>query len=133
GALPVKNGEVHYLYPGDQKHTNLLEITSRFLITEESASTTPNIPSPDSSTWRYSAELPQGQAATSSPDPNMPGMSELSVLTHLRHLLAEAPELQEVGLHGGLDIWLFRNTQKVLEWAGSARDDWETQDTALLH
>src|SRR5262249_28867028 len=81
---------------------------------------------------RYSAELPQGQAP-SSPDPNMPGMSELNVLSHLRHLLAEAPELQKVGLPGGLDIWLFRNTQKVLEWAGSARDDWGTQDTALLH
>src|SRR5262249_13467890 len=32
-----------------------------------------------------------------------------------------------------LDIWLFRNTQKVLEWSGSARDDWQTQESSLLH
>ena len=72
---------------------------------------------------------------SSSPTPasGMAGMSDLSVLAHLRHLLAEAPELKSVGLEGGLDIWLFRNTQKVLESAGSARDDWQVKATPLLH
>jgi hypothetical protein len=59
GKLPVTNGGVHFLYPGDIHHTNLIAITSRFLITEEDANTTPSIPSPDQSTWRYFAELPQ--------------------------------------------------------------------------
>ncbi len=64
---------------------------------------------------------------------DMSNMSDLSVLAHLRHLLAEAPELKSIGLAGGLDTWLFRNTQKVLEWAGSARDDWQTRDVGQIH
>ena len=54
-----------------------------------------------------------------------PGTSNMmndTVLDHIRHLLANAPELTPRGLYGGLDIWLFRNTQKILEWTGSARD-----------
>jgi serine/threonine protein kinase len=129
GALPVHQGQVHYLYPGDQQHTNLLEITSRFLITEENTNVLPTIPSPDISAWRYSAEFPPPSANAM----DMSNMSDLSVLDHLRHLLAEAPELKQVGLSGGLDIWLFRNTQKVLEWAGSARDDWQSKDTSFMH
>jgi hypothetical protein len=31
-----------------------------------------------------------------------------------------------------LDIWLFRNAQKILEWAGSARDDWSPQGVGIL-
>jgi len=129
GKLPVTDGQVHYLSPGDQQHTNLLEITSRFLITEENANVMPTIPSPDTSAWRYSAEFPPPSAHAM----DMSNMSDLSVLDHLRHLLAEAPELKQVGLSGGLDIWLFRNTQKVLEWAGSARDDWQGKDTLFMH
>ena len=129
GSLPIKNGEVHVLYAGDQAHTNLLASMSRLLITEENAHSSPTIPSPDANAWRYVAELPQA-TPTNTPATGMSGMSELSVLAHLRHLLADAPELNAVGLHGGLDIWLFRNTQKILEWAGSARDE---KDTALLH
>jgi len=49
-------------------------------------------------------------------------MTNDTVLQHLRHLLADAPELTPLRLYGGLVIWLFRNTQKILEWAGSARD-----------
>jgi hypothetical protein len=29
-----------------------------------------------------------------------------------------------MGMHGGLSIWLLRNTGKILGWADSARDDW---------
>lgn len=38
-----------------------------------------------------------------------------------------------MGLPGGLDIWLFRNTEKVLEWSVGARDDWQTGNFPLLH
>jgi hypothetical protein len=61
------------------------------------------------------------------------GMEQLGVTDHLRHLLSEAPELRQIGLPGGLDIWLFRNTEKVLEWSVSARDDVQTQSAALTH
>ena len=120
GKVPVTNGGVHFLYPGDIHHTNLLALTSRFLITEEDANTTPSVPSPDQSTWRYFVELPQ--------TPDTMDMMHEGALQHLRHLLANAPELMSVGLPGGLDIWLFRNTEKVFEWSGSARDFWERQD-----
>jgi len=141
GNLVVTNGQIHSFYPGDPHHDNLLETVSRFLITTEEANLTPVIPSPDTHAWYYTAEFPQSsnQAQTptpmlsSSPTSGMAGMSDLSVLAHLRHLLAEAPELKVVGLEGGLDIWLFRNTQKVLESAGTARDDWQVKATPLLH
>ena len=132
GTLPVSGGKVHFLYQGDTHHTNLIGITSQFLITEEDANINPNNPSPDQSNWRYFAELPQS-AVTSTTGSNAmatsvmgtPGTSNMmndTVLDHIRHLLANAPELTPRGLYGGLDIWLFRNTQKILEWTGSARD-----------
>jgi len=124
GKLPVTNGNVHYLYPGDTHHTNLMAITSRFLITEEDANTTPLNPSPDKSTWRYYVQLPQ--------TPDTMDMMHEGPLQHLRHLLADAPELTNIGLRGGLDIWLFRNTEKVYEWAGSARDSWERQEVSVI-
>jgi eukaryotic-like serine/threonine-protein kinase len=55
---------------------------------------------------------------------------------HIRHLLADDPKVKAAGLTGGLDIWLYRNTQKVLEWSGSARDFWKTQNagsSAFIH
>ncbi len=63
-------------------------------------------------------------------------MSAFSLYDHLRHLLAAAPALQAVGLTGGLDTWLYRNTQKIVEWAGSARDFWKYKNTgssAFIH
>ncbi len=124
GKLPVTHGDVHYLYPGDSHHTNLMAITSRFLITQEDANTTPSNPSPDKSTWTYSAQLPQ--------TPDTMDMMHEGALQHLRHLLADAPELTNIGLRGGLDIWLFRNAEKVYEWAGSARDSWERQEVPVI-
>ncbi|GCE17877.1 hypothetical protein [Dictyobacter kobayashii] len=54
------------------------------------------------------------------------------MLDHLRHLLAQDPKLAKVGLTGGLDIWLFRNSLKILEWAGSARDSYNSGNTGLI-
>ena len=123
--LAVVNGNAHFFYQGNQNHTNLLAVTSRFLVTEEDANIAPNSPSLDQKTWRYYAALPQ------KPDP-LDTVDHYSVLNHLRHLLAEDPTLHKVGLPGGLDIWLFRNTEKVLEWAGSARDSWERSETISI-
>jgi len=126
GQLTVMNGSIHYLYPGDAQHTNLIATTSRFLITEEDTNSPPGLPSPDKSTWRYYAQLPQ--------TPESMDMMHEGALQHIRHLLADAPELMSVNLPGGLDIWLFRNVQKVSEWAGSARDFWERKDsTGILN
>src|SRR5260370_17245663 len=48
--------------------------------------------------------------------------SHYSLYKHLQHLLAEDPKLKMVNLHGGLDIWIYKNTTKVVEAAGAARD-----------
>ncbi|MDQ6659440.1 MAG: hypothetical protein M3Z24_00580, partial [Chloroflexota bacterium] len=126
GQLHVVHGTVHLLYTGDVQHTNLLEIADQVLITEEDAAITPSVPSPDSSTWKYAAHIPLTPNAADS-------THHFSLLSHLRHLLASDPTLKSFGLPGGLDIWLFRNTQKILEWAGSARDDWAQKNTGLMH
>src|SRR5581483_4175645 len=39
-------------------------------------------------------------------------------------------DIKVLGLPGGLDIWLFRNTEKILEWSVSARDDWNGPNTS---
>jgi len=126
GQLPVIHGLVHFQYGGDQQHTNLLEVNNRLLVTEEDAGITPITPSLDKSTWRYMAEFPQ------KPNP-LDTVHHFSLLSHLRHLLASDPTLALLEMPGGLDTWLFRNVQKILEWSGSARDDWSVRDTALMH
>ena len=114
GKLTLDAGNAHLLYMGDAQHTNLLGIASRFLVTEESATTPPVAPSPDYNTWRYYGMIPQ------TPDPQDP--NHFSYLDHLRHLLASDPLLNSLELPGGLCNWFFRNTDKLLEWTVSARD-----------
>ncbi len=116
--LPVQqNGTVHYEYQGDAQHNNLLSATSRLLITLEDSGKNPANPSADRSTWTYYAELPQ---ALIPKDP-----TGLRGLDHLRHLYYNENHLQVLALYGGLDIWIFRNTAKLLEWSTSARDDFD--------
>ncbi len=129
GTLTFNNGTLALSYPGDALHSNLLATNSRFLITEEDATVTPNNPSLDPATWLYYAEFSQKKA-----DPA--NSKSFSLYDHIRHLLADDPKVKAAGLTGGLDIWLYRNTQKILEWAGSARDSWKVQDTgnsAFIH
>lgn len=114
---PRADGTASITFPGDTFHTNLLASNSRFLITEEDASALPPSPSLDSSTWRFYAAFSQR------PNPSDP--KKFSLYDHLRHLLSSDPNLSAVGLTGGLDIWLYRNTEKILEWSGSARDTWK--------
>ena len=114
GSLPLNHGQVTLPY-SDPQHNNLLASYSRFLITEEDANPPPTNPSLDTNTWRYDAVF----STTSNPADTV---NHFSLLDHLRHLLSQDRKLKLVGLGGGLDIWLFRNTTKILEEAGSARD-----------
>ena len=109
GKVAVNHGVVHFFYGGDNNHSNLLATTSRFLITEESASIMPNVPTPDLTAWRYYSELPQ-----------TPAQGQTYSLLETLHL------------QGGLAIWTYSNTQKIQGWAGSARDDWKAKDFASL-
>ena len=118
GILAVKHGVVQFTYR-DPLHSDLLQVSSSFLITEEAANTTPANPSPDHSTWRYSAGFAQ------TPDPGNT-TNHYSLLDHLRLLLSDDPLLTQVGVAGGLNTSFFRNTGNILQWTGSARDDWNS-------
>ncbi len=122
GQLTVNNGTAVLSFGGDAGHSNLLATNSRLLITEEDSAAPPISPSLDPATYRYYAEFSQKK-----PDPKA-----FSVYDHIRHLLASDPKVSAAGLTGGLDIWLYRNTQKILEWAGSARDAWKDKNTAFI-
>lgn len=127
GTLPVTDGHAHFFYKGGAQHTNLLLITSRFLVTEEDATMPPAAPSPDMSTWRYYGEF--AQTPTSGPD----NPEHYSHLDHLRHLLAADPTLEKLNLSGGLNNWFYQNTSKIWEWTSSTRGQWEeTKDTSFL-
>lgn len=119
GKLVVNAGRVHFVYAGDPQHTNLLAITNSLLITEEDANVTPSHPSFDRQL--YHALLSQ------QPDPADP--HHFSVLDHLRHLLSGEQLLDALGIYGGLNIWLLRNTARVDGWAGIARDYWVRTNT----
>ncbi|HZS76170.1 MAG TPA: protein kinase [Ktedonobacteraceae bacterium] len=123
GTLTINRGKAHLFYPGDSQHTNLLAITSRFLVTEENANEQPLVPSPDLSTWRYYAELPQTPA---------PGQT-YGVLAHLRHLLANDPTLEKYSLFGGLSVWAYHDTQQLLTWANNAKEGWNAKDFPSVH
>ncbi len=113
GSLAPNNGRVTMTYSG-ALHTNLLANYSRFLVTEEDANQQPVNPSLDPNTWQYYAGF--------STTPNPADPLHFSAYNHLQHLLSQDPKLKAQGLSGGLDIWLYKNTTKVLEAAGSARD-----------
>jgi hypothetical protein len=115
GVLQIRAGEALLTYTSPD-HTNLLATYSRFLVTEQAASPKPLLPSLNPAAWRYAGSIPDLPA---------PGdANHYGLLDHLRHLLAKDPTLASIGLSGGLDIWLYRNAGKILEWSNAARDDW---------
>ncbi|HET9999477.1 MAG TPA: protein kinase [Ktedonobacteraceae bacterium] len=114
GKLSVAQGTISYLYTAPD-NDNLISVASRMLITEQDSNSTPSFPAADRSTWRYYAAIPQ---APYGPKP------QLSALDHIRHLFYKETVLPVLGLYGGLDVWLFRNTEKVLEWSISAQSDY---------
>jgi hypothetical protein len=102
----------------DPQHTNLLELFSRFLVTEEPDSPTPQSPSLNTASWRYYAAIPQSSSLS-----NCQGATnQLSVLCHLRHLLSSDPELIRVHLQGGLNSWFLNNSKELQKWATEAVD-----------
>jgi eukaryotic-like serine/threonine-protein kinase len=131
GPLSVDHRQITATYV-DPNHNNLLANYGRFLVTEEDASQQPANPSLDVQVWRYYSAF---STAANPADPK-----HYSLLDHMRHLLSQDPKLKGVGLRGGLSEWLFRNTTKILETAGSARDTRkacpegvpETCDTGLI-
>lgn len=125
GRLTLEQGSLHFLYPGDRQHTNLLAIFSRFLITEDDAHTPSSNPLLDQGTWRYYATLPQ------TPDPA--DALHFSMLDHLRHLLVESPELALRGLHGGLAFWFAREAATVANLSTSLSEDWHNRSAVALH
>jgi serine/threonine protein kinase len=125
GRLTIEQGNVHFLYTGNQQHTNLLASSSRFLVTEDDAHTPSSNPLLDQSTWRYYAVIPQ------TPDPA--DALHFSMLDHLRHLLVESPELAIRGLHGGLAFWFARDTATVADLSRALPEDWQNKDPGALH
>ena len=119
--LPVQNKQVNFTYYGDKHNNNLISTTSRILITEEDANQTPAAPSSERSTWRYYGEIPQGQIPNDGPG--------FSALIHIRHLFYNETNINVLGLPGGLDNWMLKNTEKVFEWSISARDSWKGSAT----
>lgn len=114
GPLSLNHGQVAMTYI-DAQHTNLLSIYNHFLITEENTNPPPVNPSLDTSTWRFAASF------STVPNPTDTA-NHFSLYDHLKHLLSLDPKLNRVGLPEGLDIGLYRNTTKILEAAGAARD-----------
>jgi hypothetical protein len=127
GALTLTKGHAMLLYSGDAAHTNLLLMTSRFLVTEEDTVMVPVAPSPDQTTWRYYGEFSQ------TPLSGAANVKNYSFLDHLRHLLAADPTLDQMELPGGLNTWFYNNTSKLLEWTTSMREPWEdTKDVGFV-
>ncbi len=125
GKLPVSHGSISFFYQGTAQHDNLFSTSSRLLVTEEDTNGTPRGPGADRGAWRYYAEIPQTPY----------GPNQLSALDHIRHLFYKETKVAVLGLPGGLDIWLYRNTEKLMEWSISARDDYHAQvsDPTVIH
>ena len=125
GRLSVNHGNVSFLYKGTTQHDDLFALSSRLLITEEDTNGTPRGPSAGRSAWSYYAEIPQTYRDSLG----------LSALDHIRHLFYKETVVNVLGLAGGLDNWLYNNTEKIMEWSISARDDYHTQfsDITVIH
>ncbi|MGZ3610851.1 MAG: serine/threonine protein kinase [Ktedonobacteraceae bacterium] len=117
GYLPFNNSQIHFLYR-DPHHTNLLAITRSLLITVENSGSQPTNPSAAGTVYR--ADLP------STPDP---AQQNFSILDHERHLAAADPTLDQMGIHGGLGIWLRNNTAQIYGLAETSRDHWNGPKT----
>ncbi len=112
GKLPFNNGSINFHYI-DQLHTNLVELYSRIVIAEGDTNSVPAAPPTEQQQWRFYAEFPQTHEQVG---------QCFSALDYIRHLLVEGRVLHTMGIHGGLDMQILRNTLKILEWAGSAKD-----------
>ena len=124
GTLEVRAGHAHLTY-ADPHHNDLLATYSQLLVTEQSAAQAPDTPALDTATWRYQASIP------TIPTPG--DEKHYTLLDHLRHLLARDVTVASIGLSGGLNIWLYRNSLEIQDEANTARDYWQYQATAFMH
>lgn len=125
GKLSVQHGNIRFSYQ-DPQHMNLLTQASAFLITVEDNSVPPVTPSLEAGAKRYAAQfstVPVRDAEN----------NNYSLLDHLRHLLATDPKLQVLGLQGGLDGWLLRNTNDLVQWAQAAKAAEAKNDAQSVH
>ncbi len=125
-TVPLLLGTLHAgantLFYASPSHTNLLASYSGVRITVQPTNPTPQTPSLNPKTWKWQGFIPNTPA---------PGDEhQYSLLSHLRHLLAKDPTLQENGIPGGLALWLTQNVSKIDEWAGSAQSDWHGAQTS---
>jgi len=125
GKLAITSGKVQLTYI-DPNHDDLLASYSGLRVTEQPNNAVLTTPPLDPKTWRYVGSIP------TIPTPG--DEKQYSLLAHIRHVLAKDPTLQDIGLAGGLDTWLDRNSEKILEWSSAARDSWAGgQQTDLIH
>jgi len=125
GKLAITSGKVQLTYI-DPNHDDLLASYSGLRVTEQPNNAVLTTPPLDPKTWRYVGSIP------TIPTPG--DEKQYSLLAHIRHVLSKDPTLQDIGLAGGLDTWLDRNSEKILEWSSAARDSWAGgQQTDLIH
>lgn len=123
--LTIVGGKIQFT-DSDPNHQNLLLSYSGFGVTEQPSDQVPTTPPLDLRAWYCLGRIPN--------IPNPDDKKQYSLLDHTRHLLAKDPNLQPIGLDGGLGIWLYRNTEKILELSSAARDSWTGGlQTDLIH
>jgi serine/threonine protein kinase len=121
GTLSIVQSKGTLTYK-DKKYTNLLANFNRLVITEGDANNAATSFPQNTSTWKYTALLSQ----------TTNGTTKVSLLDHLRYLLSSDPQLDALGLHGGLTIWFAKNIEAITIWAGSARDDWNNGGNSAI-
>ena len=117
GGLSQQGDLTYY----DPTHSNLLLSHSALLVTEQHDVPTPQVPSLDQADWHYQVVINQHDA---------PG-TPYSLLDHFRHLFAIDPEVEAVGLHGGLVSWLAHNTAQLALLASDAQR--QRHNASALH
>lgn len=122
GPLTLTHGSIDVLLPRQGQPTDLLQNTSRFLLTEEDARNAGGNPFVDQTTWRYYAEIAQ--------EPSSSG--GLRVIDYMRDMLAQAPELTAIKTTGGLSPWLLRDVEEIAGWSTFARDYWKSTTTLFI-
>jgi hypothetical protein len=124
GTLLMTRGNAHLVYRAPT-HADLLAGYSGVCVLAQPTGA-PHVP--------VAADLPASRYGGRIASTPTPGDEQgYSLLSHLRHLLARDPDLVEIGLGGGLSIWLVRNGGKLWEWASAARDAWAGGATDYIH
>jgi hypothetical protein len=91
------------------------------LITQESSGD-PLSPSLDSKARLYYASIPQSASSS----------DQLTLIDHLKHLLADDPTLDKLNMQGGLNIWFQQNMQALVQQAASVNDALQKKDAVAM-